>query len=342
MRLIVSLYRLFAGKRPETDSDAVLAPASHCPHEAEILTYSEGKLSNRTRAELESHFVNCNDCRSLLMMLARFNSEPSEVASPISEDGVKKQTARILAFIEADERKRSFPLRETNGQKQVQRGRKGFFVSYPQLVAAALVICAIAAGVIGLLISNEKPKASAREALAKAMKDERRGETRISGGLEYSPHPSTRGTVESDDLQLNRAFNKWKFAESDNAPAEARLNLARVHLAFAKPDHARRALVILEQLMARGIESHEVLNDLGVAKFQLHDYEEAVAHFNKALEKKPDYSEALFNRALAEESLGRYSDAKQSWQQFINLSSDANWKEEAERHLSVPSNPPNQ
>jgi tetratricopeptide (TPR) repeat protein len=342
MRLIVSLFRLFKGERPEAGSGAGFTLISQCPPEAETLAYSEGKLSNRTRTELESHFVRCNDCRSLLTMLARFGSEPFENAAPIPEDGVKKQTARILAFIEADEHKRTIPLSETGNQKHAQRGRKGFFVSYPQLAAAALVICAIIAGVIVPRIIGQKPVTVATQALAKAMQEERRSETRISGGLAYSPHPMTRGVAESDDLQLKRALNHLKSAESDTASVEARLTLARVHLAFEKPDHAQHALAILEQLKAKGIESHEVFNDLGVALFQLQNYKEAATNFGHALEEKPDYAEALFNRALAEERLHLYSDARQSWQQFINLSSDAGWKDEAERRLSFLSNSSNQ
>lgn len=342
MRLIVSLYRLVTGGRPEADSGADLNPISQCPHEAQILTYSEGKLSDRTRTKLESHFVNCNDCRSLLTMFGRFNSKPFENATPISEDGVKKQTARILAFIEADERKHSVPVRENNNRDPIPRTRKGFFVSYPQLAAAALIVCAIVAGIIVPRIGGQKPQMVATQALAKAMQDERRGVTRISGGLNYSPHSATRGVVESDDIQLKRALNKLKSAEGDNASVETQLILARVHLAFEKPDHTRLALTILEQLMANGIESHEVLNDLGVAQYQLHNYNEAVANFGKALEKKPDYAEALFNKALAEERLYLDSDAKESWQQFINLSSDPNWKDEAKKHLNALLNSPNQ
>ncbi|MGA9774065.1 MAG: tetratricopeptide repeat protein [Blastocatellia bacterium] len=317
-------------------------PTPQCPNEAQILTYSEGKLSPGMRAGLESHFVICNDCRSLLVLLTRFNNEPSENATPMTEAGVKKQTARILAFIENDEQKRSTSTQPSDRPVQIPRKKKGFFVSYPQLAMAALVICAVSAGLVTWQLSRQKSDTAAMQTLAKAMKGERRGETRISGGFEYSPYTATKGAKESDDLQLRQAVNKVKAAENDSDEVEARLALARVYLAFEKADQTQQALAILDQLKSMGIESPEFFNDHGVANYQIKKYDEAIEDFNKALQKMPAYPEALFNKALAEDRSGRYQDAKKSWQQFINMSPDAKWKEEAERRLNTLSNAPNQ
>jgi len=341
MRLIDSLYRLFSGEKPEAGLKAGL-PIPQCPNEAQVLTYSEGKLSPRMRGELESHFAICNDCRSLLVLLARFNNEPFENATPISEEVVKKQTARIFAFIENDEQERITASREGDRPVQISGEKKGFFVPYPQLAMAALVICAISASFIVWQLNGQKPETTAMQTLAKAMKEERRSEMRISGERDYSPHTVTRGTTESDDLQLRRALNQLKSAENDSASVEARLALARVHLAFEKPEHTQQALTILEQLMSKGIESPELLNDHGVASYQMQKYEEAIEDFKKALGKKPAYPEALFNKAVAEGRAGRSQDAKQSWQQFIKSSADAKWIDEAEKRLSAVSNSPNQ
>jgi tetratricopeptide (TPR) repeat protein len=91
----------------------------------------------------------------------------------------------------------------------------------------------------------------------------------------------------------------------------------------------------LKNLVATGNQSPEILNDLGVAQFQLQNYDEAIASFSKALEKSPDYTEALFNRALAEQEDDRIEAAKQDWQRFIHLSSDQDWKTEAQGKLNM-------
>jgi tetratricopeptide (TPR) repeat protein len=65
----------------------------------------------------------------------------------------------------------------------------------------------------------------------------------------------------------------------------------------------------------------------------LGNYEDAISYFTRALTKSPNYNEAIFNKALAEERAGHKDQAQQDWEQFINKSSDENWKSEAQRHL---------
>ncbi len=183
------------------------------------------------------------------------------------------------------------------------------------------------------------------QALTLAMKDGRRTPARISGGFAYSDYTVTRGEGQSDDLQLERALSKLQSAEKESAPPAARQALARVHLAFNKPENAKRALAILAQLAASGVSSAELFNDTGVAQFQLGRYEDSLASFNKALEKSPGYSEALFNRALVNEMLfnksradqerARYLEAaKNDLQSFIKMTSDEKWRAEAQRKLN--------
>jgi tetratricopeptide (TPR) repeat protein len=341
MTFFDSLNLKFGVKKPEANSSAGFSSEPQCPHEAEILTYSEGSLSNRRRSKLEHHFSSCDNCRSLLALLAKFNDATIESPVPLSEDAIIKQTTRIFAFIENDESKRSALTSAAPVREQARKKRAGFYVSYPQLATAALLMCAIGAGGIYWLTLGS-PEKAAMQQLASSMKDERRSATRISGGIEHSPYISTRDASASDDLPLKQALIKLKFAESETAPAEARQALARVHLAFEKPDHAQQALTILEQLAAGNAVSAEIMNDLGVAQFQLANYDDSIANFDKALEQKPDYFEALFNRALAEEGAGRDADARRDWRQFINSSNDPEWKAEAESHLNLLPASPNQ
>jgi tetratricopeptide (TPR) repeat protein len=341
MSLLDTLKLKFGAKKPAANSSAGFSSESQCPHEAEVLTYSEGSLSNRRRSELERHLSSCDDCRSLLTWLAKFDAT-IESPAPLSEDVIRKQTARIFAFIENDEAKRSAASSAAPRRETAQKERRGFYISYPQLATAALLICAMgAAGIYWLTLSQSSEKAAMQQ-LASAMKEERRSATRISGGIEHSPYISTRDASASDDLPLKQALVRLSFAESETAPAEARQALARVHLAFENRDHAEKALAILERLRAGGAQSPEVLNDLGVAQFQLEIYGDAIANFNTALEQKPDYFEALFNKALAEERAGREAEARRDWRQFINSSNDPEWKAEAESHLNLLSAPPNQ
>jgi tetratricopeptide (TPR) repeat protein len=326
MNLIDSLQRLIGRKNRAGEAPLI------CPNEAEILRFSENRLAKGRRAELFRHFTLCGDCREMLVFLRRFQPEELNISETLSHEAVRRQTARILILIENDERKRRERPDVPAPRGDLVPARKGFFLSYSQLTAVALAVFTFTVGSIYWLTRGETPEKEAMQALVLSNKEERRSVARVSGELAYSPHRATRGTTDPDDLQLQRALNKLKFAESESAPVASRQMLARAYLEFDRPEQAEKALAILNQLIARGVQSAEVFNDLGVAEFQLDRNEEAIAAFTRALDQAPTYVEAIFNRALAEERVKHYTEAKRDWQQFLDLSSDANWKIEAEQH----------
>jgi tetratricopeptide (TPR) repeat protein len=307
------------------------AKASNCPNDADILTYSERRLSAKRRAEFERHFAKCDDCRQVLAFLGQEADEALAPLAPFTDEVVSAQTKRILAYIENDEARQTGPSKK-------HRAPSGFYISYPKLAAVALVMCAIAIAGVFLFI-RPQATADAMDALRLAVKDVRYTEARISGGFDHSRYAQkTRGGDRNiDDLYFSRAENKAKAAAQATAAAKDRLVLARVHLSRGTREDARQALAILDQLSKTGIETPEALNDTGVAQFELDNYDEAIANFTKALEKSPRYDEALFNRALAEGRAHRDAEARQDWRQFLNQSSDESWKTEAETHLqSLP------
>jgi len=314
MRISDVLLRLIGARDP------------NCPNEADVLAYSENRLSTRSRAQIERHFADCHDCRQVLAFLGR---ESDETPAPLTEEAVSEQTDRVLAYIQKDERNRSKPV-------QKARTAAGFYISYPRLAAIGLVICAIAVGAVFMFIGDQSPADDAMAALRLGLKDTRYTEARISGGFAHSPYASTTrgGGSINDDLHFDRAENKVKAAAQEPAAVEARLVVARVYLARGNREDAKRALAILDQLTKSEIDTPEALNDTGVAHLQLDNYPDAITYFSKALAKSPAYNEALFNRALAEGLFRRNEDARRDWQAFIEKSSDENWKNEAREHLN--------
>jgi tetratricopeptide (TPR) repeat protein len=309
MRISDVLLRLIGARDP------------NCPNEADVLAYSENRLSTRSRAQAERHFADCHDCRQALAFLGR---GAEEAAAQLTEEAVSAQTGRVLAYIQRDERNRSKPA-------QKARSAAGFYISYPRLASVGLVICAIAIAGVFMFTGGQSPADAGMAALRRGLKYERRTEARISGGLAQSRYTgATRSDDRNDDdLHFGNAENKVK-AEAD---VEARLVWARVYLARANREDAKRALAILDQLMKSGVETPVTLNDTGVAQFQLDNYDDAIVSFTKALAKSPRYDEALFNRALAEGRAHRDAEARQDWQQFINQSPNDDWKSEALSHL---------
>lgn len=296
----------------------------NCPDEDDLFAYFENKLPTHKRARFERHFAQCDDCRELLALVGR---ESDNRQAPLTDEAVAEQTNRVLGYIQSDERNRNKPA-------QKARSAGGFYISYPKLASVGLVICVIAVAVIFLFTQTQKPADAAMDALKLAVKDARYTEARVSGGLAYSRYAVTRGGGRNDDdLQFSRAIGKLKPADQENASPDDRLVMARVYLSRGTHEDATLALAILNQLAARGVETPEALNDTGVAELQLNNYDAAIEYFSKALARSPNYGEALFNRALAEERAHRDSDAVRDWQQFIDQSPDDNWKTEARTHL---------
>lgn len=297
-----------------------------CPNEAEVLSFSENRLSSRNRAQIERHFVNCPDCQEVLAFLGRASYE---TMPPSSAEEISVQTARVLGYIRND---------EANPSRQTDKARSpvGFRLSYPKLATLGVVVSAIAIASIYLLTSGQSPTDAGMEALMLAFKNGRHNETRVSGGFAYSRYSgTTRGGEDGpDDLPFDRAESKVRSAAQDISDVPAQLVLARSYLARGTAKAANQALGILDQLSKRGVETPETLNDTGVAQVRLGKYDDAIDLFTRALTLSPRYDEALFNRAIANEHLQRYPEARKDWQQFIDQSVDENWKNEAKSRLN--------
>jgi tetratricopeptide (TPR) repeat protein len=313
MKLSDALLLAFAARDPK------------CPSEADVLGYSENTLSSLRRVRLEKHFAECDDCRQLLTFLGE---ESVEEATPLSQAEVSEQANRVLGYIRNDEHNQSRSARAA-------RPENGFRISYPALATVGLVVCAIVIAAGFFLARQQAPADAGMEALRLGLKDQRRTEARLSGGLEYSRYTAvTRGDDPNDDnLHFDRALGKLRSAEQENAPASDRLALARVYLARGARSDIDHALIILDQLAAHGGDTAPVLNDIGVGHMQRGEYDAAIDSFSSALAKSPRYDEALFNKALAEQRAHHNDDAKKDWQQYIDQASDEKWKAEAADHV---------
>jgi tetratricopeptide (TPR) repeat protein len=267
-----------------------------------------------------------------LALSARISSEeelePSQIT--LTEQDIREQAARVLAMIEQDESKRLKP--EGKAYKRVTTPAR---FRYRWAVASLVFVGVVGFAVSLFVINQPAPEQVAMNAIAEATNKQRRVRLRVSGGFAHSPYVVTRGAEAEDDTQFRRAIIKLKPAEQQGSPAEQRLVLARAYLSQDLPGDASRARTILEEIIASGVESAEVLNDLGVALFQLEDYPAAIASFSRALNKKADFEEALFNRALARQYAKEKEGASRDWEQFLHLTADPKWKAEAEEHLNL-------
>ncbi|MCI0486486.1 MAG: tetratricopeptide repeat protein [Blastocatellia bacterium] len=324
MNLQDVLYYLTGGNKPGPPAELP------CPDEAEILGYLDDRISSGKRAKLETHFASCDDCRELLALYTKVWSGPEADEAPPAEETITGQTARILTSIREDE------INRARGEAGRVPARSHIFISYAQL-RAAIAVLLISGASVYFLTRPPSPHDAAMEELRLVMKDERRIEPRISGNFPYSRPAATRGKrggIENEDeVRFDIALSELKSARDPSASADDRLALARVYLARDEEGDAARALELLQELAGRGIESPQFFNDTGVALYMRGEYRDAIAQFDEALKRSPDYDEAVFNRALAKSKAGLAAEAQQDWKRFLDLATDEKWKDEARKHL---------
>jgi len=316
---------------------------AQCPDESQLLAYAEKRLPSKRRAMLEAHMADCDDCRESLVLFARISGEGLDNVEALdmstSSDLIYGQAEKVLALIARDEAEQvtSGIRRERLKEERVRPERLGFFVSYAQLAIAATLVIAAAVGIGYLMTDSRKALVEARQARARATTENRRIHPRIPGTDKYAPNPVTRGNHKNNDknyeVQFDFAIKNLKFAEDESAPAEARLELAVTYLVRDKPGDAKHALDILNSISNTSDATPELLTSLGIAWYQLEDFPKAIEAYSKALEKKPDDEDALFNRALANMGADFNNAARNDFQKFINITNDEKWKQEAKERL---------
>lgn len=100
--------------------------------------------------------------------------------------------------------------------------------------------------------------------------------------------------------------------------------------AYARDAYAT-ALMYLRAVLERAPGYADVHNLVGVCLNLLGDAEDAIGEFDLALEINPRYAEALVNRALSLQELGRYDEAQESFQ----AASEADMEEGVDRFPAV-------
>lgn len=290
-----------------------------CLADSEIFAFYENKLQLFARKKIERHLASCDMCRESLTLLVRLHNEAEYendaaalAGGQIEAD--KAQVARVLAAIERDDA-RQRPVRVPARRSWLPVQGRAF------AAIAAFLVLAMGAFAIYRLCLNESPADAGLKALALAVKKERRTPVKVSG-LPYSPYSSAlRGGSNTNDLAFDNAENKLRFALDKSAPPAGRLNLARFYLARSEGADWQEALDILQGLAAAGVQSPDVLNDTGAALFTQSRYADAIDYFNRVLVANPRMTEALFNKAVAEEYVDRQA-ARQDYQKFIDSASD--------------------
>ena len=305
-------YNGFAYTALECEFKMNAKDKSLCPDEAQILAFCEGTLWGGKRKNLEKHLSECDGCReSVALLMKAAHGEPEE-ASP---EELERQSSLVMRMLENNRER----------QPEVMPGQPpvGIFGRRRLLWAGVVAAVALALGV-PLAYRVYFDNSVIHQAMI-ALNDAQRGGRgclgRVSGGIGYSPVHSTRG-ADGDTMDYERAEDILKKDTRVACSPEGIQMLARIRIDRDLGDDTDKALKALQELeRTRGL-SPELANDIGLALLQGNEAKDAIKYFTNALNLRPGYPEALFNRAVAEEGLAeqgqaQYQDAQEDWTAYI-------------------------
>ncbi len=234
---------------------------------------------------------------------------------------------------------------ETNLENTQNLNNSPTFFS-PTILRITICLAAILSvfALIFYFFLRSSAKSQSLASLNEAFRMERPIQTRISG-LDYAPLDNKRGNESKnfDEIALESAKRFAVDSVRKGETAESLHSLSRIYLAEREFEKAETQL---EKASKIAPQNAEILNDLGIAFLerskkltekeggkQLELQAKALENFEKAIELKPDFAEAIFNKAICLQTLSLPNQTAETWQTFLSLDANSKWSDEARQNL---------
>lgn len=324
-------------KPPVKIPPAVGAETAHkttCPTPEIIGKYITHELPPSEHHELERHLTGCVNCRHQLATILESSSEP------VSED--EKRTLAALP-----------PFDISESVQQV-------ISLLPQTATPPSILERLAGWIYPHIPGSDRLRPAWKIALAPAI-------ILLICLAGYQPFRKWQADRHAD-LAITRLQNAWTITDDDLRPAnDFRLSIfSQTHspeetpgadtvetefhraLQWDEKNHAARlglatyrcftgdweaADSIITLLIDENAQDFAAWNNRGLITAQREDSTAALAAFERALQIRPDYATAAYNRADLLHRLGRRDQAIQAWQNYLQLDSASEWAEVARRRL---------
>jgi len=297
-----------------------------------IDAYLDHELSQEERVHFKQNFLITPERHSKLISAQAFKRYLERIppAPSPQKHGVFEQLRNWL-----------FPQSQTSGLVPVPH-RGMWVLASPASMALMLLVIGVL-GVIGWrLFVHQSDLQKGLIALNEAYRQERPVEARISS-LDYAPFRSTRSGEPQrvNNLELKRAQILLSDAEKAQGDADSAHALAKLYLLQKDYD---KAIEFLQRAAKADTKNAQIYADLGAAYLEKgrleletgkgrEDLDRSLEYLKQALEIDPNLVEALFNRALVHQHLGRYQEAKADWHAYLEKDSRSNWASEAQENL---------
>jgi cellulose synthase operon protein C len=292
--------------------------AAACVDSQRLAAYVDGTLVPNERAGVEAHLADCEACREVVAEAAR---------STEALDG---------ADADADEEPSTAPTVDIAAARR-RWGRRIVW----GLAAAAVVIVAVFLPWRSWV--SQRPTSQKRmAALVEAVGQRRLFEPRLTGGFAYGPLAAVMRSGESDseaDLSPDIRLAAGELEKAHEAHASPRTAAGRAIGALVLGD-IDTAIGLLERATQANPKIAAHWSDLAAAYLVRSSrtgdpdaVAQALAAVDLALALEPRMPEALFNRALVLDAIGRPNDAALAWSTYLSVDPTSGWAAEVKARL---------
>lgn len=296
--------------------DERMVSSGPCVEPEVLAAYVDRRLTPEEKASVDAHLAACGDCYAVLTEVMRTSDEM---------DG------RVAEFAppEVHNASRAKVVRPRFGSRRTWTIAGGLLAT-----AAALV----------LFVRTQTNWRSSDEhvhlaRLAAAAGPDRPFESRLTGGFAYAPVRSNVRSSESSLATDNpRAVAAVAAAEQHVARTPTPPNLHVLARGYALIGRADDAAALLQKVAEQTPEDATVRSDicaLLIARRANDGARRAVSECDAAIRLNARLPEALFNRALALEILGRRDDAVEAWRAYLTQDPSGPWASEARAHVQA-------
>jgi CHAT domain-containing protein len=296
------------------------SPERRCPPASVWWNIAEGAANEQQTAEWLGHAAGCDACNRELKAAL----DPDPVAE--DQEGTKLDRPEARRRL-AQQMAESF--RKQSGARRTR--------NFPQsLRAVAAVLAALA---VGLAYWLTRPTPA--QLIAKAYAKDRTVELRIPGAghgrlnIERGGTPGVARSVELLDAELRVVSG---LERQPGSPALLELK-ARIELLRWEYKSAFSILTLERQRAPGDLDG---MLDLSLALFERAEAEQNQSDYGRALEllstviaKDPANKTALFNRAIVQERLHMFQEAREDWEKYLQVDPRGAWADEARERLAA-------
>jgi hypothetical protein len=308
-----------------------VAERTACLSPETIGKYTNHELLPAEIPAAEKHLASCEDCRHQLVAIAQISIEPvSEEARKILEGSPPLEISEHVNAI-----MKLMPAAEVEPNR-LERWNDWIHAHIPELRFARNV--AVAGGIMAaIFFAGEQPfrnwRANAHantgvESLKQewtiTFDDLRPAENLREDMFSVTHGPEDKALTDKIEGQF-RAALAW-----DKNNRTARLGLATYRYFIGDLIAADSVIAVL---LDENSQDFEAWNNRGLIAARREDSTAALTAFVRALQIRPDYAIAAYNRASLLHQLGRRNEARAAWQEYLKLDATSKWGEVAQKRL---------